>query len=33
MSKTTNNQKIQCFKEWLASMKIKYKKKPSNDNN
>lgn len=32
MSKTTNSQKHQCLKEWLAFMKIKYKKKPLNDN-
>lgn len=32
MSKNTTNQTVQCFKEWLASMKIKYKKKIQNDN-
>lgn len=32
MSKNTTNQTYQCFKEWLASMKIKYKKKPVQEN-
>lgn len=33
MSKTTNVQKHQALKEWLAFMKIKYKKKLINNNN
>lgn len=32
MSKNTKMQTYYCFKEWLASMKIKYKKKPTQDN-
>jgi len=33
MSKNTKMQTYNCFREWLASMKIKYKKKPSSNDN
>ena len=32
MSKNTKMQTYSCFREWLASIKIKYKKKPTQDN-